>query len=69
MPGFLYTYDSFRKDFETPIVQHGDEDTMKRLQKMVKPFIMRRLKKDVLKDLPDKLEENRIVRFDGEQKK
>lgn len=69
MPGFLYTYDSFRKDFETPIVKHEDEDAMKRLQKMVKPFIMRRLKKDVLKDLPDKLEENRIVRFDGEQRK
>ena len=36
---------------------------------MVRPFIMRRLKKDVLKDLPDKLEESRVVRFDGEQQK
>ena len=69
MPGFLYTYDSFRKDFENPIVKYGDEEQMARLQKMVRPFIMRRLKKDVLKDLPDKLEESRVVRFDGEQQK
>ena len=69
MPGFLYTYDSFRKDFENPIVKYDDEEQMARLQKMVRPFIMRRLKKDVLKDLPDKLEESRVVRFDGEQQK
>ena len=40
-----------------------------RLQKMGKPVILRRLKTDVLKDLPDKLEETRIVKFDGEQQK
>lgn len=69
MPGFLYTYDAFRRDFENPIVKYEDEEMMGRLQKMVKPFIMRRLKKDVLKDLPDKLEESRVVRFDGEQRR
>ncbi len=69
MPGFLYTYDFFRKEFENPIVKYEDEEQMARLQKMVNPFIMRRLKKDVLKDLPDKLEESRVVRFCGEQQK
>lgn len=69
MPGFLYSYDVFKKEYENPIVKYNDEEKMVRLQKMVKPFILRRLKKDVLKDLPEKLEETRVVRFAGEQRK
>ena len=69
MPGFLYGYDVFKNEFETPIVKYQDEEAMARLQKMVRPFILRRLKKDVLKDLPEKLEENRVVKFDEEQQK
>ncbi len=69
MPGFLYSYDVFRRDIETPIVKYGDEDAMKRLQKMTSPFILRRLKGNVLKDLPEKLEEVRMVRFGKEQQK
>lgn len=63
MPGFLYSYEVFRKELETPIVKNGDEKAMKRLQKMTGPFILRRLKEDVLKDLPEKLEECRYVRL------
>ncbi|GFI70319.1 hypothetical protein IMSAG249_02148 [Lachnospiraceae bacterium] len=55
MPGFLYGYQRFRSDVEVPAVQNQDEKAMKKLQKMVRPFILRRLKKDVLMDLPDKL--------------
>lgn len=69
MPGFLYGYDVFKKEMETPIVKNKDEAVMKRLQKMVGPFILRRLKEDVLKDLPEKLEECRYVRFGGTQQK
>ncbi|MCD8364057.1 MAG: SNF2 family helicase [Lachnospiraceae bacterium] len=69
MPGFLYTYEVFRRDFETPIVKYQDELAMARLQKMTGPFILRRLKEDVLKDLPEKLEEVRYVRLDGAQQK
>ncbi len=57
MPGFLYRYETFRNQFEKPIVLHHDDDTMERLKNMVTPFILRRFKQDVLKDLPDKLEE------------
>ncbi len=67
MPGFLYNYETFKKEIETPVVKNGDEGVMARLQKMVSPFIMRRLKMDVLKDLPDKLEEVRYVKFDKKQ--
>ena len=69
MPGFLYGYDIFKKEFETPIVKNGDDSAMTRLQKMVSPFILRRLKEDVLKDLPEKLEEIRYVKFEDAQQK
>ena len=69
MPGFLYRYDTFKKEIETKIVKNEDEEAAKRLQRMVAPFILRRLKTDVLKDLPDKLEETRVVAIEGEQRK
>lgn len=67
MPGFLYGYQRFRTELESPIVQKNDEDVTNRLRKMITPFILRRLKRDVLKDLPDKLEENMITKLTGEQ--
>lgn len=69
MPGFLHSYQRFRSAYEMPIVQGEEETIGKRLQKMIRPFVLRRLKKDVLKDLPDKLEENMYVRLEGEQQK
>lgn len=69
MPGFLYSYKKFREEVEIPAVQNSDEDAMKRLQKMIRPFVLRRLKKEVLTDLPDKLEENMFVQLTGEQQK
>ena len=67
MPGYLYGYDAFRNDFEAPIVKNEDKAALERLQRMVSPFVLRRLKEEVLRDLPEKLEENRYVRFEGEQ--
>ena len=69
MPGFLYSYQRFREELELPIVQDNSENEIKRLQKMIRPFVLRRLKKDVLKDLPDKLEKNYYARMEGEQQK
>ncbi len=69
MPGFLYGYTRFRSELETPIVSDKDEDTMARLRAMIHPFILRRLKKDVLKELPEKQEEIVPVALSGEQKK
>lgn len=68
MPGYLYPYQRFREELELPIVQRNDKECMGRLQKMVAPFVLRRLKKDVLKDLPDKLEKNMFAKMEGEQK-
>ena len=69
MPGFLYGYTRFRSEIETLIVSDKDEDAMKRLRAMIHPFILRRLKKDVLKELPEKQEEIVTVALSGEQKK
>lgn len=69
MPGFLYGYDTFRKEFENPIAKYKDERIMEQLKHMVAPFILRRLKKDVLKDIPDKLEEVYYAQLSDEQRK
>lgn len=67
MPGFLYTYQRFREEIEIPVMSNSDANKMERLQRMIRPFILRRLKSDVLKDLPEKLEEQVYARLDGEQ--
>lgn len=69
MPGFLYPYTRFKEQLEIPITQNKDEAATLRLQKMVQPFVLRRLKKEVLTDLPDKLEENKYATLEGEQQK
>jgi SNF2 family DNA or RNA helicase len=69
MPGFLYGYKRFREEFEIPVVQDGEEEAMRRLQKLISPFVLRRLKKEVLKDLPDKIEENVFAPLSGEQQR
>lgn len=67
MPGYLYEYSYFKKKFEQPIVKSSDESAAKRLKQLVSPFILRRLKQDVLKELPEKMEEVRIACFDAKQ--
>ena len=67
MPGFLYNYNQFRNEFENPVVKNNDEMAMARLQKMIGPFILRRNKKDVLKDLPDKIDKLMYAKMDKKQ--
>lgn len=56
--GYLGSLSSFRKHFAYPIERHQDPTTTARLQRLVRPFILRRLKTDpnVLQDLPERLE-------------
>ena len=56
MPGYLFGYTSFKKSFETPIVKNKDSEAVVSLQKIVSPFILRRMKKEVLTELPEKTE-------------
>ena len=67
MPGYLGSYEKFRKNYEKPIMLENDETVTQRLKRKVTPFILRRLKQDVLKDLPEKLEQVVYARMEGEQ--
>lgn len=56
MPSFLYDYKEFKYKYSQPIEEQNNKDAERRLKKQVYPFILRRLKQNVAKDLPDKLE-------------
>ncbi len=54
MPGYLFTYKKFKTMYETPIVKEENQETMAKLRMLIEPFILRRNKKEVLTELPDK---------------
>ncbi len=56
-PGLLGSYSYFQKEFVTPIEKKKDEDKAARLQAIIKPFILRRTKDQVAKELPPKTEQ------------
>ncbi len=67
MPGYLYSYKRFKDELESPVAESKDDVARMRLSRLVRPFILRRLKKDVLKELPDKIEEVVYARMEGRQ--
>lgn len=69
MPGYLFSHLNFRRKLESPIVKDGDEDAAALLKKLIAPFILRRLKKEVLEELPDKTESVVYCEFEQEQHK
>lgn len=69
MPGYLLTYKKFKERFETPIVKEDDEKALKTLRMMTAPFILRRMKADVLDDLPEKTEKVMTSEMTAEQAK
>lgn len=54
MPGYLFTYKKFKQNYELPIVRENDEQVLTKLKMLIEPFVLRRTKKEVLKELPDK---------------
>ena len=68
MPGFLGRYEHFHDRYEAPIVA-GDDEVAAQLHALIGPFVLRRLKRDVLTDLPDKLEMQVVARMAPEQAK
>lgn len=69
MPGYLLTHQEFRRKYELPIVKGEDPLPLVELSRHSNPFILRRLKKDVLKELPDKIETQLNAPLTEEQKK
>jgi len=54
MPGYLFGYRKFKNTYETPIIKGEDEAAMSKLKMLIEPFVLRRNKKEVLKELPEK---------------
>lgn len=69
MPNYLFNYKSFRTDYEKEIISKQNSSVIKKLVKKITPFILRRTKKEVLKDLPDKIEMVRYTTMEDEQLK
>ncbi|MDR2163577.1 MAG: DEAD/DEAH box helicase, partial [Clostridiales Family XIII bacterium] len=69
MPGYLYTYNHFKSKYETRITKKNDTVASERLRELVRPFILRRLKSSVLKELPEKIESVSYSTMSGEQRK
>ena len=57
MPGYLGTAKDFRERYELPIAKEKNAEAQTRLARRLRPFMLRRLKRDVAEDLPAKLEQ------------
>lgn len=68
MPGFLYDINEFNYRYAVPIEEKGDRTVGDRLRKQVYPFILRRLKRDIAKDLPPKMESIAYCQMTPEQR-
>lgn len=66
-PGLLGSYDNFKTKFSTPIEKDKDMQAAEYLRKLIQPFILRRLKRDVLQELPSRTEVNIQVEMSKEE--
>lgn len=69
MPKFLGTGNEFATRYERPAVKDENTDVLTNLKYRIKPFILRRMKKDVLAELPEKMENTMLSDLEDEQKK
>jgi superfamily II DNA or RNA helicase len=68
-PGMLGSLEFFRQEFAVPIDKFGEQDRKEHLRKLLYPFILRRTKEQVAKDLPDKTETILFCEMEDEQRK
>ncbi len=69
MPGYLTNLVSFQKKYGIKEVDNDSIKSLDNLKKQIQPFILRRKKKDVVLELPDKIENNIYLELTKEQKK
>lgn len=67
-PGMLGSVEYFRNEFATPIDKFGEQDRKEHLRKLLYPFILRRTKEQVAKDLPEKTETILFCEMQTEQR-
>ncbi len=68
MPGYLGTKNDFRERFEIPITSNPGGPEHQRLVKRLQPFVLRRLKRDVITELPEKIEQVSYCELNAAQK-
>lgn len=68
MPGFMFSISEFNYRYVNPIMERSDKTVEKRLKLQIYPFILRRMKRDVAKDLPDKVENIAYCELTPEQR-
>lgn len=68
-PAMFGTAEEFNNYYAVPIQKENDQEAIEELKKKIYPFILRRVKKEVLKDLPDKIEKTMFIEMNAEQKK
>lgn len=54
MPEYMFKYNKFKQLYEVPIIKENDSKAMEKLKMLIEPFILRRTKKEVLTELPEK---------------
>ena len=69
MPGFFGRYRQFEECYEKPILRDHDSVQMQKLRRKIRPFVLRRMKKEVLTELPDKIETRRMAEMGAKQRK
>lgn len=68
-PGMFGSLEEFNTVYANPIQKDSDKDVIAELRKKIYPFILRRLKKEVLKDLPEKIEQTVFIEMNKDQKR
>ena len=68
-PTMLGSIENFNRYYMLPIQKDNDKNAMEELKKRIYPFILRRVKKEVLKDLPEKIEKTLFIEMNKEQKR
>jgi non-specific serine/threonine protein kinase len=68
-PGMLGSVEHFRNDFATPIDKFGEQEQKDHLRRLLYPFILRRTKEQVAKDLPEKTETILYCEMNADQRK
>ena len=68
MPGYLGSAKDFKERYEVPIAREKNAEAQARLARRLKPFILRRLKRDVAADLPAKIEQVTFCELNEEQR-
>ena len=69
MPGYLLNHNKFKSRYELPIIKNQQPEAMQDLKRHIQPFVLRRLKKEVLQELPPKTENKMSSPMTAEQHK